>query len=85
MHQNDGEQVEFGDDDSKLEARTEGMFVDEIDSDMSLASVEEREEAAASFDANRRARALTESPLAEVHTAHPFRQTPNIQYAWQNR
>ncbi|GAA5956158.1 hypothetical protein JCM8115_001640 [Rhodotorula mucilaginosa] len=69
VHQNDGEQVEFGDDDSKLEARTEGMFVDEIDSDMSLASVEEREEAAASFDANRRARALTESPLAEVTQA----------------
>ncbi|KWU46298.1 hypothetical protein RHOSPDRAFT_32300 [Rhodotorula sp. JG-1b] len=69
VHQNDGEQVEFNTDDNKLEAaRTEGMFADEMDSDMSLASVEE-EEVAVTFDANRRARALTESPLAEVTQA----------------
>ena len=78
VHQNDGEQVEFNTDDNKLEAaRTEGMFADEMDSDMSLASVEE-EEVAVTFDANRRARALTESPLAEVHIVHAFRyQTCN--------
>lgn len=61
---------------NELEARTEGMFADELDSDMSLASVEEHEEeeVIASFDANRRARALTESPLAEVNIVHALRQ-----------
>ena len=73
VHQNDGEQVEFNNNNNnELEARTEGMFADEMDSDMSLASAEE-EEVAVTFDANRRARALTESPLAEVHTVHAFR------------